>query len=49
MPKHDMLVTQNTQKHFRYIAVGLDGQPKNIDDTVHGLVLPSHCTASCWV
>lgn len=55
MTKHNMLVLENTQnpkycKHFRYIVVGSEGQSKNIDDTVHGLVLPSHGTASItWV
>ena len=49
-----MLVLKNIQHFFTFQThwnnvVCSDGQPKNIDDTVHGLVLPSDCTASCWV
>lgn len=38
---------QSTKKHISNTFLsGSDGQPKDTDDTVHGLVLPSHCTTT---
>lgn len=49
IPKQTAGVLKNVDTITGFGDVGSDGEPEYTDNAVHRLVLPSHCTASCWV